>query len=232
MRYLLDTNILSEPTCKAPDPGAIARLKAYRGEVTSAAPAINERRYGVARLPPGPSIRVTRGLTRTAASPAHRCASLRPHRGALACRAPRGAGGSRPSQPLRRRADRRDRGDPGAGPGGLQCRGFKIFRRIGGGGLVRRIGGHKGSGGSESGEQKFGTERMRCYKNTRNPGTAYRSYARSPPRSSANGPGDCHPRQSVLESCRLTRCRLTGASPIAVQAKARPTSKSVRSRSL
>ena len=53
MRYLLDTNILSEPTRKAPDPGVLEHLRAHRNEVVTAAPVIHELRYGIARLPPG-----------------------------------------------------------------------------------------------------------------------------------------------------------------------------------
>lgn len=53
MRYLLDTNILSEPTRKIPDARVLEHLRAHRDEVVSAAPVIHELRHGIARLPLG-----------------------------------------------------------------------------------------------------------------------------------------------------------------------------------
>jgi len=53
MRYLVDTNILSEPTRKTPDPEVLEHLRTHRNEVVTAAPVIHELRYGIARLPPG-----------------------------------------------------------------------------------------------------------------------------------------------------------------------------------
>lgn len=53
MRFLLDTNILSEPTRKQPDPGVLARLHEHEAEVATAAIVIHEMRHGILRLAPG-----------------------------------------------------------------------------------------------------------------------------------------------------------------------------------
>jgi tRNA(fMet)-specific endonuclease VapC len=54
LRYLLDTNVLSEPTRPVPDPGVLQRLDEH-GPATfaTAAPAWHELAYGRARLPAG-----------------------------------------------------------------------------------------------------------------------------------------------------------------------------------
>ncbi|MGB0723193.1 MAG: type II toxin-antitoxin system VapC family toxin [Gammaproteobacteria bacterium] len=53
MRYLLDTNILSEPARKAPDPGVMSRLQTDMALCATAAPVIHELRFGIDRLAPG-----------------------------------------------------------------------------------------------------------------------------------------------------------------------------------
>ena len=51
-RYLLDTNVVSEPIRPAPAPGVLRRLRQYRGELAIAAPVWHELRFGCERLPP------------------------------------------------------------------------------------------------------------------------------------------------------------------------------------
>jgi tRNA(fMet)-specific endonuclease VapC len=53
LRYLLDTNILSEPTRPAPDPGVLRRLIEVGDAAATGAPAWHEIEYGRARLPAG-----------------------------------------------------------------------------------------------------------------------------------------------------------------------------------
>jgi tRNA(fMet)-specific endonuclease VapC len=53
MIYLLDSNVLSEPSRRHPDPHLMARLKANASASCTAAPVIHEMRYGLARLPAG-----------------------------------------------------------------------------------------------------------------------------------------------------------------------------------
>ena len=53
VNYLLDSNILSEPTRQRPDGEVRSRLQAYRHEICTAAPILHELRYGVARMPDG-----------------------------------------------------------------------------------------------------------------------------------------------------------------------------------
>ena len=53
LRYLLDTNVLSEPSRPRPDAGVQSRLRAHRNEVCTAAPILHEMQYGLARLPNG-----------------------------------------------------------------------------------------------------------------------------------------------------------------------------------
>jgi tRNA(fMet)-specific endonuclease VapC len=53
VKYLLDTNILSEPTRKLPHAGVMARLKRHERDVCTAAPVIYEMTYGVERMGPG-----------------------------------------------------------------------------------------------------------------------------------------------------------------------------------
>lgn len=52
MRYLLDTNIVSEPLRPAPHAGIVRRLREHDGETAIPAPVWHEVRFGCARLPP------------------------------------------------------------------------------------------------------------------------------------------------------------------------------------
>ncbi|HEX4955020.1 MAG TPA: type II toxin-antitoxin system VapC family toxin [Thermoanaerobaculia bacterium] len=51
-RFLLDTNILSEPLRPRPSPRALAKLDEHHGELATAAVVIHEMAYGLAKLPP------------------------------------------------------------------------------------------------------------------------------------------------------------------------------------
>lgn len=51
LRYLLDTNVLSEPAKPRPDPAVVARLNSEHGRIAMGAPVWNELIYGVYRLP-------------------------------------------------------------------------------------------------------------------------------------------------------------------------------------
>ena len=53
LRYLLDTNILSEPMRPAPDPGVLRRLLEVGDAAATGAPAWHELEYGRARMPAG-----------------------------------------------------------------------------------------------------------------------------------------------------------------------------------
>ena len=53
MRYLLDSNVLSEPSRPRPDAKVQSRLKAHRNEICTAAPILHELHYGLARMPEG-----------------------------------------------------------------------------------------------------------------------------------------------------------------------------------
>ena len=53
LSYLLDSNILSEPSRPHPNEHVQARLLAHRHAVCTAAPVLHEMRYGVARMPEG-----------------------------------------------------------------------------------------------------------------------------------------------------------------------------------
>jgi tRNA(fMet)-specific endonuclease VapC len=53
LRYLLDTNILSEPMRPAPDPGVIKRLLEVGDVGATGAPVWHEIEYGCRRLPAG-----------------------------------------------------------------------------------------------------------------------------------------------------------------------------------
>ena len=53
MRYLLDTNVLSEPLRPLPDRGVLRRLQAHAAEIAVAAPVWHELCFGCARLPAG-----------------------------------------------------------------------------------------------------------------------------------------------------------------------------------
>lgn len=51
LRYLLDTNVLSEPAKPQPNEAIAARFRAEQGRVAMAAPVWSELIYGVYRLP-------------------------------------------------------------------------------------------------------------------------------------------------------------------------------------
>ncbi len=52
VKYLLDTNALSEPVRPQPDSGLMQRLAANQHRVTTASIVIHEMTYGLERLPP------------------------------------------------------------------------------------------------------------------------------------------------------------------------------------
>ena len=52
MRYLLDTNALSEPLRPQPSAGIMRGLREHDGEIAIPAPVWHELRFGCARLPP------------------------------------------------------------------------------------------------------------------------------------------------------------------------------------
>lgn len=52
LRYLLDTNVLSEPARPRPNPALVKQLKAHRAEIATAATVWHELIYGFERLPP------------------------------------------------------------------------------------------------------------------------------------------------------------------------------------
>ena len=52
LRYLLDTNVLSEPTKLRPNPRITERLLTDQSQIATAAPAWNELLYGVYLMPP------------------------------------------------------------------------------------------------------------------------------------------------------------------------------------
>ncbi len=51
-RYLVDTNVLSEPTRPRPDPELVRQLEAHRAEIATAATVWHELLYGLEKLPP------------------------------------------------------------------------------------------------------------------------------------------------------------------------------------
>ena len=53
LSYLLDSNILSEPSRPRPDEQVQSRLEAHRREICTAAPILHEMHYGLARMPEG-----------------------------------------------------------------------------------------------------------------------------------------------------------------------------------
>ena len=53
LRYLLDTNVLSESSRPRPDPDVESRLDAHAHEACTAAPILHELHYGLARMPDG-----------------------------------------------------------------------------------------------------------------------------------------------------------------------------------
>ena len=50
-RFLLDTNVLSEPVAARPDPAVLERLRVHRAELATASQVIHELAFGAARLP-------------------------------------------------------------------------------------------------------------------------------------------------------------------------------------
>lgn len=50
MRFLLDTNILSEPARRRPDAGVMAGLERHEREACTAAPVLHEMLYGIERM--------------------------------------------------------------------------------------------------------------------------------------------------------------------------------------
>ncbi len=57
LRYLLDTNVLSEPLRLRPNASVLEKLATFDGQLCTAAPVWNELRFGCARLPSGPKRR-------------------------------------------------------------------------------------------------------------------------------------------------------------------------------
>lgn len=53
MKFLLDTNILSEPLRARPDPAVMTKLKEHERDICTASIVWHELRYGMARLPDG-----------------------------------------------------------------------------------------------------------------------------------------------------------------------------------
>jgi tRNA(fMet)-specific endonuclease VapC len=51
LRYLLDTNIISEPFKLQPDPNVLAKLQEYAGEMAIASVTWHELKYGFYRMP-------------------------------------------------------------------------------------------------------------------------------------------------------------------------------------
>ncbi len=52
LRFLLDTNVLSEPVRPAPNPQVISSLERFGNEIATASPVWTELLYGCYRLPP------------------------------------------------------------------------------------------------------------------------------------------------------------------------------------
>jgi tRNA(fMet)-specific endonuclease VapC len=53
LRYLLDTNVLSEPMRPVPDPGVMSRIEAAGDTIATASPVWHEIELGRLRLPAG-----------------------------------------------------------------------------------------------------------------------------------------------------------------------------------
>lgn len=51
VRFLLDTNVLSEPMKPRPDPGIVRRMAEHAAEMAVPAPAYHELVFGIERLP-------------------------------------------------------------------------------------------------------------------------------------------------------------------------------------
>ena len=52
LRYVLDTNVLSEPAKPRPNPGIMRSLEIHHQEIATAAPVWHELLFGYYRLPP------------------------------------------------------------------------------------------------------------------------------------------------------------------------------------
>ena len=51
-RFLLDTNVLSEPVHRRPNAFIVQQIRRHQDEIVTAAPVLHELLYGVRRLPP------------------------------------------------------------------------------------------------------------------------------------------------------------------------------------
>jgi len=51
LKYLLDTNILSEPLVRQPHPQVLTKLRYHQSELATCAPVWHELQFGVMRLP-------------------------------------------------------------------------------------------------------------------------------------------------------------------------------------
>lgn len=51
IKYLLDTNTISEPVCANPNPNVLSKLQEFRGMIAIASVVWHEILYGVERLP-------------------------------------------------------------------------------------------------------------------------------------------------------------------------------------
>ena len=51
LKYLLDTNVVSEPLRPTPSPGILRRILQHEGEIAIASVVWHELRFGVGRLP-------------------------------------------------------------------------------------------------------------------------------------------------------------------------------------
>ena len=70
MRYLLDTNILSEPARPRPNPGVMAGIEDHRHDISTATPVWNELLYSCFRLPPSERRRKLEGYLMQILAPA------------------------------------------------------------------------------------------------------------------------------------------------------------------
>lgn len=68
-RYVLDTNVLSEPAKPSPDRRVMERMRRHRTEVATAAPVWHELFYGCARLPASPRRQALERYLREALAP-------------------------------------------------------------------------------------------------------------------------------------------------------------------
>ena len=70
VRFLLDTNALSEPAKPKPNPRVMARFRSETGRIAMAAPVWNELIYGCERLPASKRRRNLERYLRTVLTPA------------------------------------------------------------------------------------------------------------------------------------------------------------------